>query len=442
MGERTDIVDGVAQRLDAAAAFITEMSQQALPPGEEPPKGRGGFRTLADLYKRISTAKQRGEPLAWINFACVPEIFWAMDITPVFIDNTEGLEAVFPADPQVGVTKYIDIAHQHVPDHLCSANKIFLGAALCGDIPKPSVFVHTSHPCDSAMAIYPNICESLDIPYFCIDVPYWSDERSFRYIAAELKRLISFLEEQTGHKMDIDRLRQVLEHSNKAHEYILKLNDLKTTVPYPYSSLDSLAEYPLFLGLGGTRELVDYCQRAYEITKETVDSKQGHLAEEKLRLAWILAAAAFDPSIFVWLEQEYGAVSMHCVSHITARPIKDLTTLDSMLTGLARKLVTMPMGREFRGPYTNTLENTLGMCRYYKADAAVFAGHIACKHNWATAQITKDKIRDELGIPTFVFEMDAFDQRITSPEAIKVLFQEFFQVNFPEVAASRPQLPV
>jgi benzoyl-CoA reductase/2-hydroxyglutaryl-CoA dehydratase subunit BcrC/BadD/HgdB len=431
MEETIDIVSGVADRLGTAATFITQVAAEQDASGQAP-RGRGGFQALADLYKKISEAKSQGEPLAWINFACVPEIFWAMDITPVFIDNTEGLEAVFPGNPQ-GVGKYIDIAHAHVPDHVCSANKIFMGAALSGDIAKPDIFVHTSHPCDSSMAIYPTLCASLEIPYFCIDVPYWNDERSFRYMGAELGRLVRFLEEQTGRQLDLDRLREVVRYSNQAHEYILQLNQLKAAVPCPYSSLDSLAEYPLFLGLGGTPELVDYCKRAYEITKAAVDRRQGHLPEEQVRLAWILAAAAFDVSTFTWLEEQYGAISIHCVSHITAEPIQDLSSRDAILMGLARKMVKQPMGREFRGPYSNTVENTIGMCRYYKADAAIFAGHIACKHNWAVAQITKDKIADALGIPTCIFEMDAFDKRVASPEEIKARLEEFFHVNFPGV---------
>jgi hypothetical protein len=46
-----------------------------------------------------------------------------------------------------------------------------------------------------------------------------------------------------------------------------------------------------------------------------------------------------------------------------------------------------------------------------------------------------------VGIPTFIFELDAFDPRVATPEVIKAQFDEFFQVNFPEVAASKPQMP-
>lgn len=435
MDDTNVMVDGIASRLDLAATFITEANP------DQAAQGRGGFRALANLYQRASQAKHMGEPTAWVNFAVVPEVFWAMDIVPVYIDNTAGIDVVFPASPE-NVGKYIDTAHQYVPEHVCSANKSFMGAVLCGDIPKPSIFVHTSHPCDSAMAVYPVLCQSLEIPYYCIDVPYWTDERTFGYIAGELKSLISFLEDQTGRKMDYNKLRQVMMYSNQAHELILQLNELKKSVPFPYSSIDSLAEYPLFLGLAGTPELVEYCKRAYEVTTDIVDRKQGYLPEERIRLAWILAAAAFDISTFTYLEQVYGAISIHCVSNITHTPVEDLSSPDSMLLGLAHKLTTLPMGREFRGPWENNVSATLAMCRDYKADAAIFAGHIACKHNWATAKLLKDKISDEVGIPTFIFELDAFDPRVATPEVIKAQFDEFFQVNFPEVASSRPELPV
>ncbi|MCJ7807871.1 MAG: 2-hydroxyacyl-CoA dehydratase family protein, partial [Dehalococcoidia bacterium] len=64
--------------------------------------------------------------------------------------------------------------------------------------------------------------------------------------------------------------------------------------------------------------------------------------------------------------------------------------------------------------------------------AAVFAGHVACKSNWAVIKLIKDKLHDELGIPTLVLEMDLFDPRVASTDALKAQFDNFFNVHFQE----------
>ena len=61
----------------------------------------------------------------------------------------------------------------------------------------------------------------------------------------------------------------------------------------------------------------------------------------------------------------------------------------------------------------------------YKADGAIFAGHIACKSNWAIAKMVKDRIQDEAGVPVLNLQLDLFDPRITSVETIKGIMDNF-----------------
>ena len=396
--------------------------------GEKHPEWAWVYELLADYYEGACRAKEKGEPLAWVNFGVISELFWAMDIVPVVIDVVTGLTA-----PTAGAIKYIDIAEEHIPDYVCANNKVLMGAALAGDIPIPDVMVHPSHPCDSNLATYPVMAEYFGFPYFCIDMPYFRNERSGPYVAGELRRLVSFLEEKTQRKLDVDKLKQVMEYSNQAHEYILKISDLRQAVPCPYSSIETISEYAAVLSLAGTPQLVDYLKRRYELTKDRVARKEGHLTkdQEKIRLVWIYGAPAFDLSIFLWLEKQYGAVSVaNMNNNFVMKPVEDISDTDKILRGLAEKVTYLPMTRECGGPWENYVDATIDLCRRYKADAAVFAGHVACKSNWAVMKLVKDKIYDELGIPTLMLEVDLFDPRITSSEAIRAKFDDFFELFF------------
>jgi benzoyl-CoA reductase/2-hydroxyglutaryl-CoA dehydratase subunit BcrC/BadD/HgdB len=379
---------------------------------------------LGSYFEKASQADHQAEPMAWVNFGIVSELFWAMDIVPVVVDVVAGYVAQTPK-----AVDYIDVAQQHVPDYICGNNKVLLGATLTEDIPLPQIMVHPSHPCDSNLATYPVIAEYYGFPYFCIDMPYSRSEHSVPYVARELGRLVALLETITGHRLDLDRLRQAMEYSNQAHDYILKLRDLRQAVPTPYSSLDAISEYGVVLTMAGTPQLVDYFKTRYAFTKEKVSRGEGHLTkdQEKVRLAWIYGSPVFDMAMYMWLERKYGAVSVaNMNNNFVMRPVEDLSSIESILNGLAEKVVYLPMTRECGGPWENYLEAAIDLCQRYKADAAVFGGNTACKSNWAIAKLVKDRIRDELDIPTLNLEIDLFDPRYASSDSIKASFDEFF----------------
>jgi len=386
-------------------------------------KARVPSGAQADLYERTFTAKERGEPMAWTSF-CVPsELFWAMDIAPMYVENTCAVPAATPE----GVTKYIDLGEQYIPDHICSLNKVMVGAAIAGELPVPDLIVYPSVPCDSGMITYSTLAEFFGVPYFCIDVPCWKDERTYQYIARELERLVSFMEEHTKRKLDFDKLKQVMEYSNLAHKYILEINEFRKAVPCPISFREELAEAARFR-FTGTPEIIDYLRERCEVLRDRVAKRQSPLEQEKVRLLWMYVWPIFDPSIFSWLGRQYGAVSIRGMGNMVFKPVEDISSTEKILRGLAEKLTLMIMVREVRGPWENYRDVIVEAAREYKADAAVFAGHLGCKNSWAIQKLLKDSLTDELGIPSLVFEVDAADPRVTSSDDIKAKFDDFFEL--------------
>lgn len=380
------------------------------------------YELLASYFESAFKRKERGETLTWVNFATIPEILWAMDLVPLYIDAVIGPSAGFS---EKGLSEYIDTAEGIIPDHLCATNKSFVGAILQGDIPVPDMLINAGHPCDSNIATYPVIAEKYGIPYFCVDAPYWRDERGMRHMTDELERLVSFLEDVTGHKLDFAKLQQTMEYSNRAHECILKLNELKMASPAPCPGVDSASDYLLGLCLPGTPQFADYCEERYEYLKGMVDRGEGAVPNERLRLAWIFGAPSFDVSVFPWLEQEYGAASILLPGSVLVKPVDDISSMNSIMKGLAEKMVTLPMGKECGGPWENYVDTAIEFCAGFKADAAIFLNNLGCQHNWPITKLVKDKIYDQLGIPTLVMEADFFDPRHVSTEDMKIKLEGF-----------------
>jgi benzoyl-CoA reductase/2-hydroxyglutaryl-CoA dehydratase subunit BcrC/BadD/HgdB len=388
------------------------------------PDQRWRYDCITDYYQRLYKAGKTGEQVVWVNFATIPEIFWAMDLIPASMDGVSGMAASSPE----GASDLIDLAEQYLPNYLCASNKISTGAVLAGAMPVPSMLVHPSAPCDAALIAYPQMAEYFGIPLFCIDVPYVRDERCYDYLTNELKRLIAFLEEHTKRKLDPDKLRQVMEYSNQAHGYKQKVNQLLRSVPCPIRSVDIMLDFNAVNTLAGTPELIDYLKTRYEITRGMVEKGTGNLGKENFRLVWVYAMPVFDWGIYAWLEGKYGAVSISALNIFDIDPTEDISDTDKILRALAHKVTSVPMLRECGGPWEYYLERLLGLCRQYGADAAVFGGHIACKHTWAIAKLLKDRLYDELGIPTLTIEMDVFDPRVASLDVIKAKFDDFFEM--------------
>jgi len=382
------------------------------------------YEAIANYMEKVAKSKDTGEEVAWVNFATIPEIFWAMDMIPISIDLMSGLAASSPE----GAAEFIDLAEQYIPDYICATNKVAFGAIMDGAMPVPGMLVHPSAPCDSAVTAYPLLSEHFGIPYFCIDVPYFRDERGYQYLTDELRRLVSFLEETTGRRLDPDKLRQTMEYSNRAHEYSQKVNQLVNSVPCPIPSIDIMLDFNAINSLAGTPQLVEYMKTRYETAREMVNAGRGHLAQENFRLVWVYAMPVFDWSLYSWLEEQYGAVSISALNLFDVPPTEDVSNTDRILRGLAQKVTLEPMLRECGGPWEYYADRLEDLCRRYKADAAVFGGHIACKHTWAIASLIKDRLYDTLGIPTLVIEMDVFDPRVASLDAVKARLDEFLTV--------------
>lgn len=386
------------------------------------------FDGTSKYYQRVAKAKEKGEHLAWTNFAMVPEVFWAMDIIPVVV---EGICALTAQTPETAA-RYIDLAEISVPAYLCSANKVAIGAIEAGVIPPPDIMVNPSAPCDSGLMTYPLLAELYkDMSYYCIDVPYFRDDRAYHYIAGELRGLISFLEEQTGRKMDLDKLRQSVKNSNLAHDWILRGWQLCEAIPCPVRSTDMIQDSGQLMIFAGTSELIDYAKTRYETTKAKVDKKESGIGEERIRLVWTYGVPVYDYSLYRWLEREYGAISIPGQNIFDVNILADIddnSDYNTIMRALAEKVTLMPMSRECGGPWEYFVNRTVEMCQRYRADAAIFGGHIACKHSWAIAQMVKDRLYDELGIPSLNLELDVFDPRIADLDTLKAKMDDFITV--------------
>jgi len=408
MAEKTELLK--------VMAFATKMLMDS-----QPPEINWRWAAMVKHWARIADAVEEGIPVNWNSFCGSPEIFHAMGIPTIMQEQIGVLTAMLPGKLN---EKYIDIAHENlVADHVCSTQKVMIGAALCGDLPPPTTIVHAGQPCDSTMVTYSALSHHLGVPMLTLDIPGGKNERVVQYVADELERMVAFLEEHTGKKLEDDKLREVMEYSNAAHEYSLKVNDLATLVPCPILR----QTYTPLMDSAGTPEGAEMYKHLYEYAKGVIETGKGYVPNQKLRAALFSTWVAEDLPLFDWLEQEFGVVIVNAMLGTdTSRPTPDISSRRKIMEGLARKQINAPMSRECWASIDEWFDYAIPTCRDYKIDVVIMTLHIGCKNMWAVQKLFKDKMADALGIPTLIVEVDFCDGRVFSSESIRAHVSDFF----------------
>ncbi len=385
-----------------------------------------------DYNEMLLRRLDEGKMLAYNYFAISVEICMALDIMPICYELIPGLTAALYTDGcEAGIDR---IEAEGYPDHLCSTQKGTAGFLLMGVIPKPDILIKPMTPCDASNMLYDWTAHKLNIPLIPVESPYYRDDRGLKYLVDDFKRLIETLEKLSGNTLDEDKLREYVGYGNETVEYFLKVQELKTNIPNPDTGWHRPAD-TIFLTNIGSPQSAQYFKDLYAVVKANHESGKGVIPEgmKEKRFAYGYTWTVYDLPFFDWLEDTYGVT--YLADTLTYMDpdigLVDTSTVDTMIEGLAWRVMNMPMGRQtigFSDIWINDFEH---VSRKFKADALVMGGHMACKHFWALNKLLSDKVKEKTGIPSLRFEMDMFDKRFTPPAELKRIVGEFVETTFP-----------
>ena len=412
------------EQIDLLEYMSSSFNQISDHVSEKHPERKWMYEAQKFYWNKVYRASQEGDPIVWHSVGLTPELLNAMGAVPISI---EGLVAAL-ASLKMGTTRYLDLAHKYVPEHLCAINKTGIGLTVSGDMPKPDALVYAAMPCDSARISFPLMAEHMGVPHYCVDTPFQENDRGYEYIANEIRAGIPFMEKVMQRKLDWNALSEAIEYSNQAYEFIGQIADLRKAVPCPLPGR-LLALHGIILSMMGSPDLVDFLKTEHEMGKERVRIGEGHLAEEKIRIAWVSNPIFFDVGVLDWMEKEFGAiVTMDALGFRETLPIKDTLDEDTVFKGMAERWLRVPMVHDLSGPAEYWMESIGAILRDYKCNAVIFAGHVGCKHSWAVGKLVKDMVTDKFGIPILVFDVDSIDPRYSSPETIRARIKDLMEL--------------
>jgi len=241
------------------------------------------------------------------NGTIIPEIMYGMDLLPF---SPDALSLLSPTEYTVAYKDHSFASH--VPEGMCTYHSAMLGMALSNLLRKPKGILFSSFPCDSMVASGQALSEYFGgVSMFVFDSPYDDSKEAHEYFASQIKEAFQYLEEMSGKRLNIDNLREAVRRSDKAHELLYQINELKKKkpCPIPLSGVIRAVSIAMWF-LAGSENVVHWLEKFLADAKQRAEKGIGGKYEEEMRIAWVNLSPTFDPAIFQWMEERFGAISV------------------------------------------------------------------------------------------------------------------------------------
>ncbi len=384
---------------------------------------------VSEARDRIIRAHEEGRPFVNNNYCTAPEITEAMEIPWLML-----YEAPFMAVSAEGLSEQIDeTAAMGLGTELCTAIRMSIYYVEKDLVPVPSAVIGFIFPCDGMPMLHQVIKHSKSwghVPMFCPDPPYFNDERSIDYFANEIRKMTAFLEETTGARLDMDRLKEVIEEGNKQYLLWQEYYELRRAVPCPhgYGLGGPMCFSVAQLFRAGHEEGTEWFRSLVDCTEEKVQQGRGAVEKEKVRLFWFdIMPSGWLFEFMPWLDEEFGAVVVMDMFGNYPYTTIDTSNEREIWRGLAKRgLFETPMVRQAMGPAEGFVNDLVRIVKDYQIDVVVWPGHMGHKETQGTFGIMQEACRD-LGVPFLDLRMDIFDRRYATADQIKEKFSSFFR---------------
>ena len=269
--------------------------------------GKAG-KLSRELTMKAQQAKEEGKPVAYSFIVCAyDEIIHAMDVVPVWTENYAGVCAA-KRDAQ----RFLEKAEmENFSRSLCTYALCDLGfdiwRAELGEMPPDAPWRGMVRPdmmlgsgqlvCDPRNKWYQAAQHYMpDVPVYEVGMPWPQYESDYdyrevqdyyvKYIVEQLRGLIEFMERNTGHKMDWEKLAEMVDITDNTWDLISETYELRKAKPCPMDTGDAMNTMVPIAFMMGTQEAYDFFIDLNEELKQKIARGEGVIPDEKYRLLW------------------------------------------------------------------------------------------------------------------------------------------------------------
>lgn len=389
---------------------------------------------VKDLARQAHEAQAAGEPIAYLFISSsYDDVLRAMDIVTVGTENYAGLCAA-----KMAAEQYLAKAESEgYARHLCTYATCGLGFdamrrelggmppnAPDGGMEHPSVMLGTGMMiCDPRYKWYQasqrytasptHVMGLLNPPAYYSHVDY-KEMRDYyiKYLVDELKVLVEFLEKHTGKRLNMDRLAEVVDLSERTIQLWHDAYQLRKAVPAPMPTEDALNAMVPGYFMMGTQLAHDFYKELYDEIKHRVDNGIGTIPDEKYRLLWALSLPPWYGLVLFNYFEKQGAVFPIEVVYHPPKPVDIPPHVTNPLERIAWRFfaaLTRNHDKARHHVIDPIVEWFLDLIDEYKLDGVVFHQAMTCR-TIHTGQLHQMNIlRKHCDKPVLLLEGDIID---------------------------------
>ncbi|MCI2056778.1 MAG: 2-hydroxyacyl-CoA dehydratase family protein [Oscillibacter sp.] len=300
-----------------------------------------------------------------------------------------------------------------IAETYCSYHKILLGSAFTGLMPKPRFIVNTSLVCDANNLTFRTLSELYGIEQFYVDVPPRRDEASLSYVADQLWELTGFLEDQTGKKLEEEKLRQAMVLSKAAIDNFRSAIPLRRDHFFPGDITSEMYEIYATHNALGTKAAEHY-------SSQLLSDLAAAPAPRGLRILWLHTIPNWQAPVRDAFNFTDRAQIITCDMNFES--LVDIDP-DKPYESMARRLV----GSTFNGGGETRIAAALDMAKAVRADGIVCFCHWGCKQTMGLSARFKQELEAD-GFPTLILSGDGCDRANSSDGQVATRLNAFLEM--------------
>ena len=387
--------------------------------------GKRLSKMMTNDYLRLHQRAKEGAFVVWIAIVVPAELFSGFENVVYGVPESH---AAMSAGKGVGPLQCEKAEALGYSMDLCSYARIDLGTALDGGkdspsfgLPKPHLLISDNNNCSLLVKWFDVYHRAWDIPHFILDVPFCYEPQTAQdldYIIRQYRDLIRIIENQSGQKFNIERVREALDHTKEAVTQWKRFLQAAAARPAGLTAFDSFVQMAPFLTSRGTKELAEHYRLLADETQENIAQGIFPVPNEKYRLLWDNIAPWHQlnrmSSRLASLNANLIAASYtYCMGSLEGQ--LDLYQYDGAdpLAYLARiqNFSICPHGLELRYQAMQKAIGRLGI------DGVIFASNRSCKVYSLMQMDLLKRVSEQLNVPSVMIDVDHADVRKYSEEA-------------------------
>ena len=387
---------------------------------------------MADYYLELDEASKKGDP----------KIAWCTSVGPAEILRAMGFLIYFPEthSAMLGATRMAtDLIPEanalgYSPD-ICSYLTADIGAFLKGitplkkvfnidSVPKPDILVYNTNQCRDVQDWFKWYGEKFNVPVIGVhthrnvgDVT----EAHIASIAKQMEALIEPLEQVSGQKFEMAKLKEAVRLSRDCSDIWKKILDTASAVPAPLTFFDGTTLMgPAVVGRG-TQKALDVFKKLLAELEERIKNGEGAVEVEQHRIYWdgmpVWGRLSAHSKLFAGLNTNVLA-STYCNSWI-------FSALDpeDPFNSMAKAYTELFIVRDDEAKEKYIRE----MLAFFKVDGVIYHDAKTCPNNTNCRYGMPQRLSEATGIPSLTIHGDLNDLRMLSDEQTKTNVEAFIE---------------